>query len=311
MKLQKIKHIESLPKNIEFSPEAGKILEKSILEYNEKDDQLPLLQHFVFRLWRVIDEYFHNRNKTFYIEPRHLFEAAKYNENCDENKNLLKLCLNNWAESYYRKLIDSGLEEKGINNFLFIQVQKDHRGYNQSRADINNISNLTGLNHDDFDKLIEIFTNPHSYFYIDSQDKVKVSHEAFIRGWDRFRELADIEARDLEIYKDTLLKKYLFTDSKASKEDLEYYNSTQFTTHINDRYYEKNLALNIDRRLLDDDPKKQEIILDKLVNGGLSTWINDSKNHLKWKRRLKLMPIFLMLPIVLIAVYILCSSHRK
>ena len=306
MKMHALNNNEPLPKNIDFSTEAWDILDKAITEYNEKDDQLPLLQHFVFRLWRVIDEYFHNESDVFYIQPTHLFEAAKCNKDSDARKNLLKQCLNNWAESYYRKLTDAGIEENNIDNFLFVQVQKDHRGYNQSRVNKSEITDLTGLDQNEFDTLLETFTNPHHYFDIDDKGNVKVSHEAFIRSWKRFRKLADIEARDFETYEDIVIKKYLPKESKIHKEDIKYYESSNFLNRLENQYYEKNLALNFDKNNLSENLTKQDTIISKLVKHGISEYIDKSKTLLikedRWKRIYSIGKYILFLLVVLVVV---------
>ena len=56
-------------------------------------------------------------------------------------------------------------------------------------------------NDQDTRQIIEAFTDPHSYLYIDEvNNTIKVSHESFIRGWDKYVAWLKEEEKQLEQY---------------------------------------------------------------------------------------------------------------
>lgn len=204
-----------LPGDVDFEPAVIERLADDVEQLKDNPDHLPLLQHVLARTWEAACT--EAGIATDRVPPRlcwrHLEAAVDAGRGVDgkgraegwlhgdAGLNCLQHSLENWAQRTYdsrspedRERLDRLLGRLGYkdpNNGLYFQM----------RVDVHDPKLFTGLADPApvLRPLLERgFLDSVNYMFWDTEDKahvtLKVSHEAFIRGWAHFRGLVDREA---------------------------------------------------------------------------------------------------------------------
>ena len=173
-------------------------------------DHLPLLQHVLARMWRAAcaRENLQAGDVPERVSEQDLEHAVLPDgDRTDgwlgghEALNTLRASLENWADFTYRE--HSQEERAQIEIVLRHLAYKDPNNgmYFQQRVDVDDPRLLPGVPQprDQLHRMLDRgFLDTVNYMFWDDENPdrvtVKVSHEAFIRGWDRFRKVIDAEA---------------------------------------------------------------------------------------------------------------------
>lgn len=225
----------ALPSQVVFDAKLVDRLLRDVKAITHDPDHLPLLQHLLARLWEAALE----REEMDVAVPSHVTEidlvravaggALQGNDEqpLDERINTLRVCVENWPESLYRW---HGPEQRAqLETLLRHLAFKDPNTglYSQQRIDVDAGARLLGPNttrHDLRALIAEGFLGSVDYLFWDDEDPqrvtLKVSHESFIRGWRRFRELIDDESENFDQFLGVLRKCALWVTSGRSEDFL-------------------------------------------------------------------------------------------
>jgi hypothetical protein len=204
---------ELLPAQVNFEPVVVERLLADTLAMVHDPDHLPLLQHLLARLWEAALE----REEMDVPVPSHITEidlvrAVAAGKPGDEEPlapgvNVLRACLQNWPESIYNW--QDGAHRAQL-DALFKQLAfKDPNTgrYSQQRIDVEVGAQALGEGKTGADLkalIAEGFLGSVDYLFWDNEDShhvtLKVSHESFIRGWQRFRQLIDVESAHFDVF---------------------------------------------------------------------------------------------------------------
>jgi hypothetical protein len=200
-------------------------------------DHLPLLQHVLARTWEAachregVAEGGVPARVTWSdleraVVPEWSGAATRLGEH--DGINALHSSLANWAELTYRQHPQE--ERNQIDAVLRNLAFKDPNNgfYFQQRLYVDDPHLLPGISHprEQLKKLLAHgFLDRVNYMFWDDEDPdhvtLKVSHEAFIRGWERFRKLVDLEADRFEEFVAVLRKCALWRIERQPKLLLE------------------------------------------------------------------------------------------
>lgn len=211
----------ALPSAVVFEPQVLDRLLRDVKAITHDPDHLPLLQHLLARLWEAALE----REEMDVPVPSTIGEldlvravaggaALGVDEQpLDERTNTLRACVENWPESLYRW---HGPEQRVQLDAVFrhLAFKDPNTGlYSQQRIDVDACARLLGP---DFTRqklralIAEGFLGSVDYLFWDDEDParvtLKVSHESFIRGWQRFRELINEESEHFDQFLGVLRK---------------------------------------------------------------------------------------------------------
>jgi hypothetical protein len=208
-----------LPRQVQFDDAVLERLLRDVSAITHDPDHLPLLQHLLARLWQAALE----REEMDVEVPSHISEidlvravnadTAGDEQPLPEDLNTLRACVQNWPETIYRwhdeqqrKQLDAVLRQlafKDPNTGLYSQQRIDVEAFAPTLAPGWTSQNLKAL-------VAEGFLGSVDYLYWDDEDPtrvtLKVSHESFIRGWERFRNLIDVESAHFEEFLGVLRK---------------------------------------------------------------------------------------------------------
>ena len=200
----------ALPAEVLFEPNVLARLLRDVKAITHDPDHLPLLQHLLARLWEAALE----REEINVPVPSHVTEidlvravsggragVSGDEQPLDERTNTLRACVENWPETIYKW---QGETERAQLDTLFshLAYKDPNTGlYSQQRVDVDAMAGLLGPDKTRADLralLAEGFLGSVDYLFWDDEDPtrvtLKVSHETFIRGWGRFRQLIDRES---------------------------------------------------------------------------------------------------------------------
>lgn len=198
-----------LPGEVQFEPQVVERLLRDVKAITHDPDHLPLLQHLLARLWEAALE----RSEMDVPVPTHVTEidlvravaggqagSPGDEQPLDERVNTLRACVENWPESVYR-WHDEAARQQLDALFRHLAFKDPNTGmYSQQRLDVAAGAALLGPGRSVNDLralLSEGFLGSVDYLFWDDDDPsrvtLKVSHESFIRGWSRFRQLIDRE----------------------------------------------------------------------------------------------------------------------
>ncbi|MDT7835700.1 nSTAND1 domain-containing NTPase [Aquabacterium sp. OR-4] len=190
-----------LPRTVRFDPSVVERLVEDTRKIAHDPDHLPLLQHLLARLWqralrreqRAVGDVpgelnFHDLCSAALAEETPATLPA-------HTDNLLRLALERWAEHEFHQ--HTAAQQMLLADVLRRLVYKDPASgtYNQQRLYV--ASHPAGA--DALSALLHgrwIHSVNYLYWDDDNPDRItlKVSHESFIRGWQRLRALADAGA---------------------------------------------------------------------------------------------------------------------
>jgi hypothetical protein len=225
----------ALPEDIEFDERVIERMLADVARIVGDTDHLPLLQHLLARTWEAacrreavadggvprrlgwadLEKAVHPGGDTGWL--RH-----------SDGVNTLRASLENWAESTYRQHPKG--ERTQIEAVLRKLAFKDPNNglYFQQRIDVDDPFLLPDVQkpRDVLKKLLAPgFLGGVNYMFWDDEDPdrvtLKVSHEAFIRGWERFRKLTDLEADRFDEFVAVLRRCALWKADRSPKLLLE------------------------------------------------------------------------------------------
>ena len=223
-----------LPDQVRFEPEVLERLLRDVRALTHDPDHLPLLQHLLARLWQAALE----REEVDVPVPSHVTEidlvravnagAQGVDEQpLDAKLNTLRACVENWPESIYRWHTPA---ERTQLDALFrrLAFKDPNTGlYSQQRIDVEAGARLLGAGSTSSDLralVSEGFLGSVDYLFWDDEDParvtLKVSHESFIRGWSRFRQLVDADSVHFDEFVGVLRKCADWSDSARSEDFL-------------------------------------------------------------------------------------------
>ncbi|MBL8329100.1 MAG: hypothetical protein JNJ71_09635 [Rubrivivax sp.] len=202
---------------VQFSRRVVARILRDVRAISEDPDHLPLLQHLLARVWgaalereglplrdrfpsRIVDEDLERA-----VDPAGRLEQGWLERR--EGENTLRLCLENWPE--YLLSFRDEFERSQVETLLRLLAFKDPNNglYFQERIRVDDKDVLPGAGDPAarLEKLLKQgFLDTVNYLYWDKENPdaitLKVSHEAFIRGWSRFRGLIDKDAERFEAF---------------------------------------------------------------------------------------------------------------
>lgn len=216
-----------LPDAVKFD---ARVVERLLADVNaiaHDPDHLPLLQHLLARLWKEAckREQVEVPARIVWCDLVHaaMADSLVTELPADEDINLLRAGLENWAEAVFARHEKSGqayLVETMLRHLAF----RSRGLYTQQRievddpslfgADVDTRTTLWGLVEDGFVGSVD-------YLFWDDENPqrvtLKVSHESFVRGWRRFRVLIDREAERFEEFVSVLRKCALWSENESTE----------------------------------------------------------------------------------------------
>ncbi len=193
---------ERYPVDIEIDEGMLRIIINEVAKLSNKADHLPLMQHLLYRMWQVAMQRV-KAEQSQYLVPEKIIEtdlrAAIGIQEGENFQDILETCLDYWANDCHNKLQNNPINQLPIERFFKSLGYVDHNGkYSQRRVKIEDAKKTLGVTL--YKEVVDVFTKPHSYLYIDEPD-IKVSHESFIREWETFKAWIDEDSVDIKQYK--------------------------------------------------------------------------------------------------------------
>lgn len=202
-------------------------LNEAASEISDDPDHLPLLQHFLFHIWRsALVRWARDTQQPFAIELDHLKSAAGANH--ANELSILRRCVANNADHLYEQLTP---EQRIIAETLFrLLAEVDDKGvYKRQWTNRRKVAEVRGAPYEDIkedmEAVIRAFASPDPYIRIDGErpgkatnggsgkdatggnpqtNKIDVSHESFIRNWPRFGKWLRNELEKSKIYEELI-----------------------------------------------------------------------------------------------------------
>ncbi|MCW5635084.1 MAG: hypothetical protein KIT17_17245, partial [Rubrivivax sp.] len=243
-----------LPPQVEFEPAVLERLLRDVTAITQDPDHLPLLQHMLARLWQaalerddamdaLVPASITRADLARAVNASRLGIETGIDDSADavltEGINTLRESVHNWPERIY--LDHDEVNRARLDTLLRRLALKDPNTghYSQQRIEAGAAAALLGFP----DRragpagpggpagpqalrrlLAEGFLGSVDYLFWDAEDParvtIKVSHESFIRGWRRFKELIDAEAAQYEQYLALLRRCAAWAEHGRKPEDL-------------------------------------------------------------------------------------------
>lgn len=198
-----------LPSDVVFEekPVLNRLL-RDVQSIAHDPDHLPLLQHVLSRTWDAALARSGAQTLPEIIGADDLARAVRADASATwsmlaDDENVLRTCLISHADAIVR--CDSDQQKIDIDEMLRLLAFKDPNTgmYSQQRI------NIDDRNREHYMALVEHgLIGQVNYLHWDKENPervtLKVSHESFIRGWPRFRELIDREAERFEEFMQVL-----------------------------------------------------------------------------------------------------------
>jgi energy-coupling factor transporter ATP-binding protein EcfA2 len=220
--------LQALPREVVFEPAVLERLLRDVKAITHDPDHLPLLQHLLARLWDAALQREGRRlpvptqiqwaDLVLAVHPPEPAKGTPKPENAgpmvlEDSVNTLRASVQNWPEREYRR---QAPEQRKLLDGLLCQLAfKDPNTglYSQQRLQVQDGATLLGEGKAPADLralIAEGFLGSVDYLFWDDEDPsrvtLKVSHESFIRGWQRFRQLVDAESSRFEDFVAALRK---------------------------------------------------------------------------------------------------------
>lgn len=280
-----------LTDDITVDSEVVRILLNEVKRLHKEPDYLPLLQHLLYRLWQVSVE----RARDFgYLVPAEItaddlqVATGQKGKAHASGMRIFESCLDHWANHCYDRLRENNIDADTIQHFFTRLAYIDHnKKYTQQRVHLEEFKDDSGLDTSDVKMIVDVFSQPHSYLHHEKEKQsVKVSHESFIRCWEKFRGWIDQEAADIKEYL-SIYDKYKYWKSSGNKNqdllkkrDLAHLKITKLDRRIADSRVE-GLIQNKILQSADD----EQIIADfKDKKLSLVDFFNRSVRHKRYRR---------------------------
>jgi hypothetical protein len=208
----------ALPEQVVFEPDVLERVLRDVTAITHDPDHLPLLQHLLARLWlAALEREEMDQPVPTRIAMADLVRAVNADapgpagERLALEANTLRECVHNWPERIYGWL-DEGPRAQLALLLRHLAFKDPNTGaYSQQRIDVDDAARLLGetagtpMSRQQLRALLgEGFLGSVDYLHWDDEDParitLKVSHESFIRGWRRFKGLADADAERYEVF---------------------------------------------------------------------------------------------------------------
>lgn len=220
-----------------FEREVVARLLADVRRIEDDPDHLPLLQHLLARTWSAaltreglpptgrVPTSVTLDDLQAAVDPAGL-QADGWLRSSRE-ANTLRNSLQNWAEHHYQQRDKA--EQADLDVLLRHLAYKDPGNglYFQQRVKVDDPHVLPGVAQprERLQALLQLgFLDTVNYLYWDDDNKdhitLKVSHEAFIRGWQRFRDLVDREADRFDEFVSVMRKAAIWADAGRPGEQL-------------------------------------------------------------------------------------------
>ena len=206
----------SLPDDVVFDDDVIERLLADVRDITDDPDHLPLLQHALARTWESACRRCTNEGQALQVAGRICWadleravdprsQAAPGWLAKETATNSLRQSLENWADAIYDERTPQ--QQKQLDTVLRHLAFKDPNNghYTQQRIDVDNPSLFGGVQQPAATLrglLDHGFLDAVNYLFWDKENPehvtLKVSHESFIRGWERFRLLVDSDAEHFE-----------------------------------------------------------------------------------------------------------------
>lgn len=170
-------------------------------EIENNQDQLPVLQHCLMRMW--------TRKSPVTLNAREVAETSQVclTEADYDAVGGLPNALSNHADEAFNQLTD---RQKQIAEILFRRLSE--RGANQldmrRPTPLGEVAAVAGVSPDEVKEVVEVFRHPDCCFLtpappvsLESETVLDISHESLIRLWENLKNWAIQEAIDAETYK--------------------------------------------------------------------------------------------------------------
>lgn len=200
----------TLPEQVVFDPEVLDLVVRDTREISNDPDHLPLLQHLLARIWQTALAR-EGRPVPARLTMADLQAAIGGDGAAAERVNALRASLQNRAEAAYQTYDET---QRGQLDALFVKLAfKDPNTgmYTQQRVTVDDCAAILGpgKSAEELRQLIARgFLHDVDYLFWDDENParvtLKVSHESFIRGWARFRNLINTESERFEEFRNML-----------------------------------------------------------------------------------------------------------
>lgn len=228
------RHDPARTANVMFQPTVVARLLADARRIEGDPDHLPLLQHLLARVWSAalarerrpptgdVPATVTMADLEAAVAPW-LTDPAPGWLTGDRKLNALRSSLENWAEHIYLRERDA-VQQARIDELLAKLAYKDPNTglYFQQRVNVDDPRLLPGIDAPRpvlWNLLRDGFIDAVNYLFWDDENPdhvtLKVSHEAFIRGWPRFRRVADREAERFEEFVAVLRRCAAWQDGEA------------------------------------------------------------------------------------------------
>ena len=195
-----------------FEESVLKQLMSDVYALHNDTDHLPLLQHFLFWLWKAAFDRWDKSGRSikFSITEADLkIAAGTASENTRNLGSLLRNALNNHAQTIYNQL-NSPLKQKIAENMFRLLAKVDDKGiYTRRWTNIDEILKLSegkdNITREALEEeILTPFIKPHTYLRHDKsngqEQTIDVAHEALIRNWEQFKKWLKQEKEARDIY---------------------------------------------------------------------------------------------------------------
>jgi WD40 repeat protein/energy-coupling factor transporter ATP-binding protein EcfA2 len=184
------------------------LVDKLLIDLGDNPDQLPVLQHVLMRTW----DYWKMHNDVTKPLTISDYEAVgriekalseHANEAFDELDEKEKII----CESIFRTITEKGGDNRGI----------------RRPTRIRQLAAIAQAKNEDVEKIIEVFRAPGRSFIVPAhtiklnhESVIDISHESFMRIWERLRVWVDEEAGAVQMYRRLAESAALFQEGKTS-----------------------------------------------------------------------------------------------
>lgn len=169
------------------------LLHQLLGELGDDQDQLPVLQHCLMRMWQVWSP---EKETGRAIDQRHY-----------EMTGGLQYALNNHADEIWKKLEYAYKEEVAARIFKSITELKDGRGYRRP-VQLEKLIGITGASKQVVMDVLEVFRGSDAAFILpdirselQEDTVVDIPHESLMRLWERLRRWSYEEENAAELYR--------------------------------------------------------------------------------------------------------------
>lgn len=324
----------ALPAEVVFEPAVVERLLRDVQFIAHDPDHLPLLQHLLARLWEAALEREDldmpvPQQVTLADLARAVTAGSGSTATALANEvNTLRACVEHWPETLYQ-WHDPPARARLDALFRRLAFKDPNTGlYSQQRVNVDDCVPILGegSTRADLRTLVdEGFLGGVDYLFWDDDDPsrvtLKVSHESFIRGWGRFRNLVDADAAHYEEFVGVLRKTAEWAQESRSEDylletaELRRLGDSGFLTRLRDaaerEAWRQVLGIDLDGTRL----ARHEPLLENFVDASLARQAQRQRRALAARRSTQALiastVLFALLPTALFAIFVQGPTMRR